>query len=110
MIANLDGLQSDIVAAVKRKASKPISAFQLKLINGVLAKANALLKTNKPVSGFEAFDPDDLPTAGDVGMVVSQYVEALEKLRCSHIQKAYDGTWHWVDDATIYTVPPRARK
>ena len=82
----------------------------MKLINGVLAKANAILDAHKPVDDFEQFDADDIPTAADVSMIVSQYVEALEKVRCGHIQKVYNGTWVWVDEPMIQTVPPRARK
>jgi hypothetical protein len=110
VIANLDGVQTEITAAVKRKASEPVTSFQLKLINGVLAKANAILGGSKPVDDFEVFDPDDIPTAADVSMIVSQYVEALEKVRCGHIHKTYSGTWVWVDAPGIHTVPPRARK
>jgi hypothetical protein len=110
VIANLDGLQTEMSAAVKRKASEPVTGFQLKLINGVLAKANALLKEDKPFAGFTEFDLDDIPTAGDVSMVIAQYVESFEKLRCENIQKMYNGTWVWSDETSIVTVPPRARK
>lgn len=109
IIANLDGIQTEITAAVKRRASEPVSNFQLNLINGVLAKANTILGAHKPVDNFEQFDADDIPTAADVSMIVSQYVEALEKVRCGHINKVY-GTWVWVDAPQIQTVPPRARK
>lgn len=110
VVASLDGLQTEISGAVKRKASEPITAFQLKLINGILAKANLLLKDDMPFAGFSQFDLDDIPTAGDVSMVIAQYVESFEKLRCENIQKTYDGTWVWIGDSSIMTVAPRARK
>ena len=110
LIANLDGLQTEIAAAVKRKAGEPVTKFQLKVVNGILERANEFLAADRPIAGFAEFDPDDIPTVGDVGMVVSQYVEALEKVRCEHIQKHFDGTWLWIGAPGIHTVPPRARK
>ena len=110
VIASLDGVQTEISAAVKRKAAEPVSGFQLKLINSVLSKANTILGASKPVDDFDQFDADDIPTAADVSMIVAQYVEALEKVRCAHIHKVFDGTWVWVGASNIHTVPPRARK
>lgn len=109
VIANLDGLQSEITAAVKRKPNEPVTPFQLKIINGVLESANKLLSGPKPISGFETFDNDEIPVASDVAMVVAQYVEAFEKVRCENIER-YDSGWVWVAADSIYTVPPRPRK
>src|SRR5262245_33712366 len=110
VIANLDGVQAEISAAVKRKASEPISPFQLKLINGVLSKADALLGNAKPIPDFDGFNADDIPTASDVSMVVSQYSEFFEKLRCENIQKNHDGSWIWTGFYHIQTTPPKVRK
>ena len=109
IMAKLDGVQSEISAAVKRNASAPVSNFQLKLINGVLSKANDVLGKDKPLDGFDQFEPDDLPTAADVSMIVTQYAEAFEKLRCENIDR-YNGQWVWVNASHIQTVPPRGRK
>ena len=109
VIANLDGLQAEIAAAVKRKAGEPVTGFQLGVINGVIKKANGLLGSDRPIAGFEAFDPNDIPVASDVAMVVSQYVEAFEKVRCEQIA-IYNHRWVWSGAPTIHTVPPRARK
>lgn len=109
VIANLDGLQAEIAAAVKRKAGEPITPFQGKIINGVIERANGLLGNDRPIAEFEVFNLDDIPTASDVAMVAAQYVEAFEKIRCEHITKYPDG-WVWSDALNINTVPPRARK
>jgi len=110
VIANFDGLQSEMVAAAKRKAGEPVTPFQLKVINGAIARANTILKDDRPVAEFTEFDLDDIPTVSDVSMIVAQYVEAFEKLRCAHISKMYDGSWVWAGSHHIHTVPPRARK
>lgn len=110
VIAKLDGLCSEMTAAVKRKSDAPVTGFQLKLINSVLAEANILMKNNLPLLGFYQFDSDDLPTTGDVSMVVSQYVEVFEKIRCENIQSFGTGRWIWKDGMSTYTVAPRARK
>lgn len=110
VIAKLDGLYSEMTAAVKRKAEAAVTGFQLKLINSVLAEANALLKNDLPLAGFSQFDADDLPTAGDVSMVVGQYVEVFEKIRCENIQSYGSNRWIWKDGTATFTVAPRARK
>jgi hypothetical protein len=110
IIANLDGLQIEIDAAVKRKANEPITPFQLKIINEILAKANLLLKKEKPFADFTEFDVDTIPTAADVSMVIRQYVEKFETLRCENIEKLYNGSWVWTDAHNIVTVPPRGKK
>ena len=109
VIAKLDGLHTEMTAAVKRKADAPVTSFQLKLINGVLSEANILLKSDLPLPGFTQFDADDLPTASDVSMVVGQYVEVFEKIRCENIQ-TYGSRWVWKDEDKTVTVAPRARK
>jgi hypothetical protein len=110
VIAKLDGVHGEMIAAVKRNAGSPVTSFQLKLINGVLAQANALLKDDLPFDGFSQFDMDDLPTAGDVSMVIAQYVEVFEKVRCENIAAYGNSRWHWKDGAGTFTVAPRARK
>lgn len=110
VIANLDGLQAEISAAVKRKPGEPVTVFQLRIINAVIAKANTLLGQERPIAEFEAFNSDDIPVFSDVAMIVSQYVEAFEKLRCENIHKNFDGTWIWTMAPNIQTVAPRARK
>ena len=94
VIAGLDALQAEVAAAVKRKAGEPVSAFQLKLVNGVLAKANTILGSKRPVDDFDKFELDDVPIASDVSMVVSLYVEAIESIRCEHIQRFHDEHGH----------------
>lgn len=110
VIAKLDGLHAEMSAAVKRKADAPVTGFQLRLVNGVLADANTLLKSDLPFAGFSQFDVDDIPTAGDVSMVIGQYVETFEKIRCENIQSHGSNKWVWKDGKATFTVAPRARK
>lgn len=110
VIAKLDGLYGEMTAAVKRKADAPVTAFQLKLINGIITDANAVLGDRKPLSKFTEFEEDDLPVTGDISMVIAQYVETFEAIRCENIESIGTGRWFWKDSKSTPTVAPRARK
>lgn len=106
VIAKLDGLQGELTASVKRKAEAPVTLFQLRLINSVLAEANSILGDELPLAGFSQFDIDEIPTAADVAMVVSQYVETFEKIRCENIHNYDTNRWMWGDGSNTFTVGP----
>lgn len=110
VIAKLDGLYGEITAAVRRRADAPVTKFQLKLINSVVSEANAVLGNRKPLSEFTEFEEDDIPTASDVSMVIAQYVEIFETIRCENIETMGSGRWFWKDIKSTPTVAPRARK
>lgn len=107
LISKIEGLHSEIQAGAKRKADAAISPFQLNVVNIILRAANEFAGDERVLDGFEAFDPDDLPTSSDVSMVVSQYVEYFERIRCDNIQ-AYSGNrWVWTDGTGTFTTGPR---
>ena len=110
VIAKMDGLYAEISAAVKRKSDAPVTKFQLKLINAIIADANAVLGERKPLAGFVHFDEDDLPVASDISMVVAQYVEILEIVRVDNITTTGGGRWFWNDRTLTPTSAPKARR
>ena len=112
MAAQLDALHQEMLTASKKSPDKPVSAFKVKFVNAVLAQADDVLGASRPALGFSQFDEEDLPTASDMSLIITQYVECAEKVRCENISRHYDGVWHWrVAGSTteIVTSPPRNR-
>ena len=75
---------------------------------------NKILKDKYvPLSGFESFDVDDLPSNSDVTMILSQYLSCMEKLRADNIRHDGYGTWLWIingKESTIRSAPPKKIK
>ncbi|WP_439486794.1 hypothetical protein [Blastomonas fulva] len=97
-------------AAARKKSDATVSKFQLNVINGILADANAVLGERRPLADFVSFEADDLPSTGDVSMIAAQYVETLEIIRCENIENHGSQRWYWRDQDNTPTVAPRARK
>ncbi len=111
--AQLQSLYTEIGALSKKKPDDAVNEFKLKLINQVLEKANSILgEQNRPFDDFLHFNLDDVPTNSDVVLILSQYLNCLEKLRADNIKTKFDG-WYWVVDggiSNIRTAPPRKLK
>lgn len=74
----------------KKNPDGPINKFKLKFINQILSDVNSYLdKKNKPFPEFEKFDEDELPSNSDIIVVLSQYIECVEKFRSENVY--YDG-------------------
>ncbi|MBK7888524.1 MAG: hypothetical protein IPJ86_14965 [Bacteroidetes bacterium] len=119
--SQIEGLLLEVTNLVKKSPNDAVNKFKLKFINEILIEANAVLgKTYKPLSSFEKFDEDDLPSNSDVSFILSQYLSCFEKLRADNIfrKKEYDGNkyfyeWYWVignSESTIKTAPPKKIK
>ena len=110
MQAQLHGLYDEMVVFSKKKPDDPVNKFKLKFINQVLINTNAILdEKNKPFHDFDAFDEDSLPTNSDVVMILSQYINCLEKFRSENITTEY-GEWYWIINgkkSDIETAPPK---
>jgi hypothetical protein len=111
--AQLQSLYTEVGVLSKNKPDVALNKFKLKLVNQVLAEANKILnEQSRPFGGFSQFDEDDLPTNSDVLMILSLYLNCLEKLRADNIVNQWDG-WFWqVDGETsdVRTAPPRKLK
>jgi len=58
------------------------------------------LAKRKPFSDFNQFEADNLPSNSDVVVMISQYINSLEKLRADNIKPSL-GHWYWVVDGKI---------
>jgi hypothetical protein len=98
--AQLQSLYTEIGVLAKNKPGDALNKFKLGLINKVLEEANTILDDeSRPFGEFTQFDEDDMPTNSDVLLILSMYLNGLEKLR------RVDGK---VSD--IRTGPPRKLK
>jgi len=119
--SQIEGLLLEVTNLSKKSPNDAVNKFKLKFINEILIEANRILgKTYKPLSSFEKFDEDDLPSNSDVSFILSQYLSCFEKLRADNIyrKQEYDGNkyfyeWYWVvgnSKSTIKTAPPKKIK
>lgn len=111
--AQLQSLYTEIAVLSKRKPDDAVNQFKLGLVNQVLEQANSILgESNRPFADFLRFDSDDMPTNSDVLLILSQYLNCLEKLRADNTQ-AFARQWYWVingERSNIQTAPPRKLK
>jgi hypothetical protein len=115
--AQLQSLYIEIGVLAKNKPGDALNKFKLGLINKVIEEANTILDDeSRPFGDFTKFDEDDMPTNSDVLLILSMYLNGLEKLRADNITSDdYDRPNHWywrVDGRTsdIRTDPPRKLK
>lgn len=119
--SQIEGLLLEITNLAKKSPNDAVNKFKLKFINEILIEANTILgKAYKPLSSFEKFDEDDLPSNSDVSFILSQYLSCFEKLRSDNIyrKKGYDGNkyfyeWYWLIDkaeSSVKTAPPKKIK
>lgn len=111
--AQMHGIYNEIVSLSKKKPDDPINKFKLKFVNQIVAQANSFLgKENIPFTDFEQFDEDSLPTNSDIVIILSQYLNCLEKLRSDNIKFDF-GKWYWIIDGKLsgqITGPPHKLK
>lgn len=78
--SQLRDLHKEISLLSQKKPDNPINTFKLKFINEKLIEANAILDDkHKPFDEFETFDEANLPSSSDVVLVLSQYVNCMER-------------------------------
>jgi hypothetical protein len=107
----LEGLYDEMSALSKKTPTDAINKFKLKFVNQLLLEINALLNDEyKPFTEFIKFEEDDLPTNSDVVLMLSQYLNCMEKLRDDNIALDDEGDWCWVINkkmSDIQTSPPK---
>jgi hypothetical protein len=114
--AQLEGLHTEISALSKKSQNDALNKFKLKFVNQILLESNQLLgERYKPFKDFNLFDENDMPTNSDVAMILTQYLNCLEKLRADNIRKEdkYPSNWYWLVNgklSTIRTVMPKIIK
>jgi hypothetical protein len=94
----IKGLYEEIGLLSKKKPDSPINKFKLKFINKIIREANGLLKDEYvPFVDFLEFEEDDLPSASDVVLMLSQYLKSMDKFRFDNTQLRYS-TYYWILD------------
>lgn len=108
----VQGLYEEVLALSKKSPSDVLNKFKLRLTNGIIRSTNAFFvqqSMNLPVDGFDQFEDEEIPSNSDVLIVLSQYLQCLEKLRADNI-KLHSGRWYWVIDgkeSSRHTAAPR---
>ncbi len=111
LIGKLNGFYSEIATLAKKSPNDGLNNFKLNLINSTIKECNLFLgKEYKPFENFEIFNSDDLPTNSDVTLIISQYLETLEKYRSDNIGiESFSGKWYYKTEkglSNIQTAPP----
>lgn len=70
-------LASDFRRLSDKKPNDQLNSFKLELVNSAIEEINNLLQGGLPITGFEQFDEDVLPTNSDVLLVLSLYEAEL---------------------------------
>lgn len=109
-LEKITGQMEGLGALARKSPNDGLNKFKLSLVNFALNEATKLLGSEYiPVAGFTQFNPDDLPTNSDVTLVVSQYLEELERKRADNIRRDA-GFWIYNVEGSlekIRTAPPK---
>jgi hypothetical protein len=109
LMGQLRGLHDEISLLARKSANDGVNAFKLRLINKVLATANAVLgPSHRPFDDFDQFDADDVPSTSDVTMVLAQYLEEAERYRANFVSELYDNKWVYVIAGDVTDIPAGA--
>lgn len=111
----IEALYDEIGNLSKKSPNDAVNSFKLSFINKAIEETNNFLgEKDKPFKDFNCFDVDNLPTNSDVVMILSVYLNSLERLRRENIYRnPNDGQWYWrIEDHRndIATLPPKQIK
>lgn len=111
LMGQLRSLHDEIGLLARKSPNDGVNVFKLRLINKVVATANALLgPSHRPFDDFEQFDADDVPSTSDVTMVLAQYLEEAERLRANFVTEVFDDKWVYVVGGVRTAIPASAPK
>ena len=110
--SQLEAFHREFEGLSKKTPNGALNAFKLKIINQAIEDANAVLTGDYlPIRGFTQFADEELPTHSDVSIVLAQYLEAMEVLRCRNIFRGDLGRWFWnaedADHESMQAAEPR---
>ena len=92
----IKNIYSELGILSKKSPDSAINKFKLKFVNQLLTQANTLLDEQyKPFADFDLFEEEDIPSNSDVVLVLSQYIQCLEKLKMDNV-KMLSGNWYWI--------------
>ncbi|MGA1831454.1 hypothetical protein [Rhizobium wenxiniae] len=96
LIVQLKGLHDEISQLAKKSPNDGLNKFKLKLVNSVIASANTILPPGyRPFSDFSVFLEEDVPSNSDVTLVLTQYIEQVERFRSDNVTY-HDYEWVYV--------------
>lgn len=111
--AQLKGLYDEIQALAKKSPNDALNKFKLGLIKIVIADADEFLSDLRhPLKYFQGFEEEVIPSNSDVLLVLSQYLNWMEKIRADNVTLTdYNPEeWSWLVDGEkteIRTAPPK---
>lgn len=101
----LKSFYDEISTLSKKTPDGKMNKFKLRFINDTLKKATALLGAEyRPFADFEVFVDDELPSASDVVMMLSQYLNSMVRFKNGHTHKkpgGYEHYWTTTDGQSI---------
>lgn len=96
LTSQLKAFYDEISLLSKKSPDGAMNKFKLKFINDVLKKATELLGEHRPFAEFEVFDEADVPTTSDVGVMLSQYLNGMDRFQKGHTyQSSMNYKWYW---------------
>jgi hypothetical protein len=110
--SHVQALSEEMTGLVKKSPDAPLNKFKIRIVNERLRMANGLLTgIHKPLATFDQFSEEELPSASDVSLVISQYLNSLEGWRSANVVKI-DFSWYWNTGTAEYKAeaPSRFRK
>ena len=90
----LHSMLSEMSELSKKRANDGLNKFKLRLVNVLLERMNKVLGEQKPFTGFDTFDENDLPTNSDVVVMLSQYAAAMFQFRLENTE-VRGIKWYW---------------
>lgn len=98
LIGQMNGLHSEMTQLAK-KPNDALNLFKMKFINKVLQDANAFLTGRyKPFDDFNQFTEDAMPTNSDVTLILTQYMEQIERFRSDNVTYTQFNKWVYILD------------
>lgn len=98
LIGQINGAHKELAILAKKSPNDSLNKFKLELVNQLLSTANNLLgEKYKPFEGFDLFNGDDVPTTSDATMVLSQYMEEIERFRSDNVIYHDYKWWYRID-------------
>src|SRR5690606_37921877 len=86
LIVQLKGLHDEISQLAKKSPNDGLNKFKLKLVKSVIASANTILPAGyTPFGDFSQFLEEDVPSNSDVTLVITQYIEQVERFRSDNV-------------------------
>ena|ERR1017187_3615580 len=86
LIGQMNGLHSELSQLAKKSPNDGLNLFKIKFVNKVLQDANDFLTGRySPFEDFDQFTEDALPTNSDVTLILTQYMEQIERFRSDNV-------------------------